>query len=291
MIQSKATRLLAGTLAALMLALPGGISSTASSTDSGTGGGYETPSLADLLSTVSYEEYLAKNQNVPAGTGSAVLSGDTIASYNEAITNAPGVTAVEFNGEKALYLPSEGIVGWNITVPAAGKYVVKFTYAAVDNSDSKTTSIERTFYINETVPFYESRFLTMTKSWLDETESFQHWEGKPLYKYIKDGKNVYRFVDEDGNVYKQSIGKEGQYKDKMIFIKDGKVDAEKIKGAARYPVYSTDINGNEIKSDKELLTVGNATINGEDMGIGEKRDYLASDSTGYYIDPLQFVFK
>lgn len=292
MIQSKKTRLLAGALAALMLALPGGVSVSAGESGS-TDSGFKSPSLAELLGTISYEEYLAKNQNVAAGKVDKpiVIEGADLINYAKDYSNAVGISEVVLNdGTKAIYLPAEGVVGWNVNIPAVGKYSIKLNYAAVDSSESKTTSIERSLYINGNVPFYEARFLTMSKSWVDEQDSFQHWEGKILYKYIKDGKVVYPFTDDEGNVYELGIGEKGENKNKMVFDKVGKIDEAKIKGAEKYPVFSTDINGNEIKADKELLTVQTATINGEEMGIGEKRSYMACDSTGYYLEPLQFVF-
>ncbi|MBQ7355490.1 MAG: extracellular solute-binding protein [Clostridia bacterium] len=296
MIQTKATRFLAGALAALMLVVPGGLSASADSEESGSGttDSWETPSLADLLNTITYEEYLAKNQHTAAGKETITLSGAEILNYNTSLTNAKGVTAVKVNDKDALYLPSEGAVGWTLNNVPAGKYMLKVIYSAVDNEDSKTTSIERTLYINQSVPFYEARFLTLSKSWKDVEDSFQHWEGKPLYRYIKDGQIVYQFTDEDGNVYELGIGESGENKGKMIFNKIGTVDQSKIKGAERYPVYSTDINGNEIKSDKELITIGEVDypMNPEQkMGIGEIREYIATDSTGYYVDPMQFVLQ
>ncbi len=294
MIQTKMTRLLAGSLAALMLVVPGGLSASADTAKSSGGNAWEAPSLAELLNTVSYEEYLAKNQQVPAATESVVLGGTDLANYDASLTNAKNVTAVSVNGKDGVYLPTEGTVGWNIDVKTAGKYTIKLTYAAVDNDSSKTTSIERSLYINRDIPFYEARFLTLSKSWEDEDASFQHWEGKALYRYMKDGEIIYRFADEDGNTYEQGIGESGEYKNKMIFKKVGKIDQNKIKGAEKYPVYSTDINGNEIKSDKTLLVVGEVDYpldTSKKMGVGETREYIANDSTGYYVDALQFVFQ
>ena len=295
MIQTKMTRLLAGTLAALMLVVPGGLSVSAGSDESGSGNkdAWETPSLAELLNTITYEEYLAKTKHTANATKSVKLEGSDLIKYNEYLTNAEGVTAVKVGETDAIYLPAVGAVGWSIDVPAAGKYNIKLTYAAVDNSDSKTTSIERSLYINGEIPFYEARFLTISKSWEDKEESYQQWEGKTLYRYMKDGEIIYRFVDADGNTYEQGIGESGQYKNKMIFKKTGKIDSNKIKGAEKYPVFSTDINGNEIKSDKILITetqIDYPLNPSEKMGVGEKREYIASDSTGYYIDHLQFVF-
>ena len=296
MIQTKMTRLIAGSLAALMLVVPGGLSVSAGSdeSESGSTGAWETPSLAELLNTVSYEEYLSKTQHTATATDKVVLSGADLAQFNASLTNAKNVSAVNVNGVEGVYLPSEGAVGWDVEIKTAGKYTIKLTYAAVDNEDSKTTSIERSLYINGEIPFYEARFLTLSKSWADEKESFQQWDGKTLYRYTKNGQIVYRFTDEDGNVYDLDIGKDGEYKNKMIFKKVGTVDPEKIKGAERYPVFSTDINGNEIKSDKTLIVVGEVDYpmdTTQKMGVGETREYIATDSTGYYVDPLQFVFK
>ena len=295
MIQSKMTRLLAGSLAALMLVVPGGLTVSAGSDESGSGtkDAWETPSLAELLNTITYEEYQAKNQHTAKATESVKLSGAQLLQYNQSLTNAEGVTAVKIGDTDAIYLPAVGAVGWDINIPATGKYNITLTYAAVDNEDSKTTSIERSLYINGGIPFYEARFLTISKSWQDKEESYQQWEGKTLYRYLKDGEIIYRFVDEDGNTYEQGIGESGEYKNKMIFKKVGKIDKDKIKGAEKYPVFSTDINGNEIKSDKILITetqIDYPMNPSQKMGVGEKREYIAADSTGYYIDPLQFVF-
>jgi hypothetical protein len=288
----KLTKVLAFFLAVLVLIGPGAVVSSASESSSSGG---TMNSLTDLLSAIKYSEYLEKYAVVGNATDTVVIEGDALLQYATDITNAysevylekggkfvtdeagnkipkfvkdkasityDGQIAIvqEKDGKTGLYLPNNGIVGWSFNVPKEGMYNIVFNFYANDAStgeESKTTSIERSLYINGNVPFYEARFLTMSKSWVDEQDSFQHWEGKILYKYIKDGKNIYRFADEDGNVYKQSIGKEGEYKDKMIFVKDGKVDTKKIEGAEKYPVYSTDINGNEVElTEDEYLAIG-----------------------------------
>ena len=164
MIQTKATRFLAGALAALMLVVPGGLSASADSSESGSdsNSSWETPSLADLLNTIQYEEYLAKNQHTAAGKETIKLTGADIQNFTESLTNA-SASKITVNGTEALYLPSEGAVGWTLNNVTAGKYMLKITYSAVDNEDSKTTSIERTLYINQSVPFYEARFLTLIR--------------------------------------------------------------------------------------------------------------------------------
>ncbi len=287
MKQTKLTRLISAALATVMLVAPGGIHAAANESSSTGTSGSQSATLAELLSTVSYSEYLEKNAGTAAGTQSASISGDQITSYNKDKTDTEKVAVVEIDGKKGLYLPAEGIVGWDIEVPAAGMYQVNMTYSAVDGSSSKTTSIERTMYINGKIPFYEARFLTLTKTWIDEDKSFQtDSNGNVIYKYMKDGKRVYPYVDTEGNVLELVIEDS-----KMVFKKTGEtVDQSKIEGTVKYPVYQNDINGNEIKSDKAVRTVGAAEILGETMGIGEIRTYIASDSTGYFVDPLQFVF-
>ena len=123
------------------------------------------------------------------------------------------------DGKKGIYLPNELTVGWRFEVPADGMYNIVFHYYANDGTTgevSKTTSIERSLYINGRVPFYEARFLSLTKVWSDDPNSFAK---------DKDGNIIYE-TDKDGN-----------------FVLD--VHGNKV------PKFHTDIYGNEIKADKE----------------------------------------
>ena len=135
----------------------------------------------------------------------------------------PIVQTVE--GVTCLYLPNERTVGWKVNIPEDAMYNIVFHYYANDGTYdrdgvmgevSKTTSIERSLYINGKVPFYEARFLSMTKVWKDEESS---------YAKDKDG-NPIQLKDENGNLVFDAFGN---------------------------PVYQfhTDIYGNEIKADKE----------------------------------------
>lgn len=286
MKQTKLTRMLSAALATLMLVAPGGIHASASQ-DSSTGTGSQSATLAELLSTVSYSQYLERYAGTAAGTQSVSISGDQITSFNKDRTDTDQTAVVEVEGKKGLYLPAEGIVGWDIEVPATGMYQVNIEYSAVDSDNSKTTSIERTMYINGKIPFYEARFLTLTKSWINKDESYQKdSNGNTIYKYMKDGELVYPYVNTDGKVLELKIEDS-----KMVFKETGEsVDAAKIEGAAKYPVYQNDINGNEIKADKVIRTIASQDVLGETMGVGEIRTYIASDSTGYTLDALQFVF-
>jgi len=269
MKQSKLTKILAFVLAALILIGPGAVTSVASS---GATSGGTMNSLTDLLSAIKYTEYLEKYASVPNGTGKIVIEGDALLQYAEEITDAyseqyltkdgvyledasgnkipkfvkdkasiehAGQIAIiqEKNGKTGLYLPNTGIVGWSFSVPADGMYNIVFNYLPNDAStgeESKTTSIERSLYINGRVPYYEARFLSLTKVWVDDPST-----------YAKDESgNVIYTVDASGN---------------------------------KVPQFHTDINGNEIKSDK--------------VQAPEWRSYNCMDSTGYVTTPLLFYFK
>lgn len=234
---------------------------------------YQSASLSDLLRVSKYEEYLLEHSGVETGEESYVLSADDIIAYNADITNAEVKQWVdEETGIKGLYLPSSGIVGWNLPEMKAGMYALKLTYIPVAEKTSKTTSIERTFYINETVPYYEARYLTLSKVWVDDADSYQKdANGNTIYRYMSvDGELVYEYVDKDGNVLERTV------EDRMLtFKKTGETvsDTDKYQ---KYPVFANDIDGNESKPSKYMTN--------------ELRTYVATDSSGYHIEPLQFYF-
>ena len=265
----KLTKVLAFFLAVLVLIGPGAVVSSASESSSSGG---TMNSLTDLLSAIKYSEYLEKYAVVGNATDTVVIEGDALLQYATDITNAysevylekggkfvtdeagnkipkfvkdkasityDGQIAIvqEKDGKTALYLPNNGIVGWSFNVPKEGMYNIVFNFYANDAStgeESKTTSIERSLYINGRVPYYEARFLTLTKTWVDDPSSFSK--------------------DENGNV---------------IYTEDA--------SGNKVPKFHTDINGNEIKSDK--------------MQSPEWRTYNCMDSTGYVTTPLLFHFK
>ena len=62
----------------------------------------------------------------------------------------------EKEGVKCLYLPENGTVGWTVNVPETAKYNIILRYLPNDGTtgeSSKTTSIERSLYINGRVPY------------------------------------------------------------------------------------------------------------------------------------------
>ncbi len=263
----KLTKVLSFILAALILIGPGAVTSSASEGSSSSGGTMN--SLTDLLSAIKYTEYLEKYAGVAMGKETVTIEGDALLKYAEDISTAynqalqkdgkpltvdgkevprfvkdeasvtvPGQIPIiqTKDGRKCLYIPNDGIVGWSFTVPTEGMYNIVFNYLANDGTTgeaSKTTSIERSLYINGRVPYYEARFLSMTKVWVDDESTYN--------------------TDKNGNV---------------TYTTDG--DGKKV------PQFHTDINGNEIKSDK--------------IQAPEWRSYNCMDSTGYVTTPLLFHF-
>ena len=110
------------------------------------------------------------------------------------------------DGRKCIYLPGEGTVGWRFDLAEKGKYNISMKYYANDGEtgeESKTTSIERSLYINNRLPFYEARFLTLTKVWVDDINSFNQKDGKVEMTTDASGNEVPKFkTDNYGNEVK-----------------------------------------------------------------------------------------
>ena len=277
MAHSRKTRIIAFLLAVLVLVAPG----TAAMADD-TNDGYQSASLSDLLQVSKYKDYLIEHSETEKGTKNYLLTGDDIINYNKDITKADpdSLKSLEFTDEsanktyKGLYLPSDGVVGWDIPFDMeAGMYAVKFKYVPISEEASKATSIERTFYINETVPYYEARYLTLSKVWEDDLKTYQSdSEGNVIYRYMDDrGKIVYEYVDVNGNILERTVDNNA-----LTFKKTGEKLPSDTKGLYAYPVFANDIDGNESKPGKIM--------------VNEICTYVATDSSGYHVEALQFYF-
>lgn len=292
------TRLLAAVLAILMLIVPAGFSVNASSDDFGAGLTNQT--LAELLNTSDYSEYFDKYGAGVRGDQTYTLTSEKILEWDDKLT---GLTATNYDTEDeynaameafkaslvsktftdangttltGLYLPNDGTVGWTLPFEMTeGLYAIKITYYAIyEQGTSKTTPIERSLLINGKVPFQEARFLELSKTWTDDSTTYQKdAEGNVIYKYMdKEGKNVYEYVNSNREVLEFSI-KTGV----LEFNKTGKTltDAD-VKDLVMYPVFTNDIGQNETKPSK--------------LQSPEWDTYVAIDSTGYYDTAFEFYF-
>ena len=66
--------------------------------------------------------------------------------------------------DDALYLPETGKITWKVNIPEgdAGLYSIRIEYYAVSGS---TSAVERMLYLDGSIPFAESRALSLSKSW------------------------------------------------------------------------------------------------------------------------------
>ncbi len=112
-----------------------------------------------LLNALSYDEYAEKysdSDKYPVGNKEIVING---LDYDKTATNAE-VSTETYDGIEALYTPDLGSVVYRFSVPKTAKYGISIEYYPVKG---KETSIQRTFLINDKVPFSEAYYITFSK--------------------------------------------------------------------------------------------------------------------------------
>lgn len=130
---------------------------------------------ASDLSYISYDDYLSKYPDAERASKGFTFSA---LDYDEEETTDPSVRVETFAGEKGLITSGEGSVTWKFTVPESGLYTfsVRFypTSAAEVAGDAATdsdatsplnASIERVMYLNGKVPYLETRYVAIDKTW------------------------------------------------------------------------------------------------------------------------------
>ncbi len=176
-------KLLCGFLTVLMLVgtMTTGIFAAASTSTSSDKTEETTSSLEEikaLLDTIDYNDYYAMHSN--AGKAKDTFTVNLAEAYveskgtdNEAekgkvVVYTEEQTKNEFGKSvKSIYLPEKGTAIFEISVPSTGLYTVDIEYYSYK---AKATSIERMLYIDGKIPFSESRYLTMPKTWIDVLE-------------------------------------------------------------------------------------------------------------------------
>ena len=144
--------------------------------------------LRERLNAITYEEYFAKNANVPNATEKVDVD---ISAY---AAEGDGFELVERDGQAALFTPQNGSVTWTVNVPKTAKYAIKIEYYPDQN---RATSIERILQINDKVPFAEARFLTLPKNWVNDYEAFEISSD-----LVSEAKQVgYNVIEADGKSY------------------------------------------------------------------------------------------
>ncbi len=186
MIKHTLKRTLALLLAVLMITATGVVFVSADGDSSiKTDNSFEA--MREILDALTYGEYLKQNANVQAADKAIEIDAtkyitDRVDEEGEVLTDAE-VKVETYEGIKALYTPASGQVSWEVEVPETAKYSVVLHVYTVQN---KATSIERIFRINGSIPFAESRYLSITRNWVNN------------YKYDENG-NIKFDEDIDGN--------------------------------------------------------------------------------------------
>lgn len=144
--------------------------------------------IREELTAIPYNDYISShmslnagpNGEMPYGSGEIIM---TPSDYDAENSNAVGVSTSQELGKEAIYAPEEGTVSFKFNVQKEGFYNLAITYLQVVG---KTSAIERMIKIDGKVPFKEARYITMTKTYVDQYEDFDE-NGMPIFKKdIKD---------------------------------------------------------------------------------------------------------
>jgi len=132
-----------------------------STTDTGGSGFRSSVDVKRFLGTVSYKEYSEKYQDTPAASESIFINA---VDYDPELTTAKVEVKNDYEGMEgeSLLMPSEGKTTWKFTVPKTGRYAIRITYYPEPGT---FTTIERMIYIDDLLPFTESRYYYFPRSW------------------------------------------------------------------------------------------------------------------------------
>ena len=236
---------------------------------------YDTSDLKELLSSISYKEYMAEyfgdDELAELDKDTKVVI-DVWNDLNEAKTDAdyrkPTEADLDANpglGDKeSIITPGMGNISW--TVPEGTEkalYMITINYYAID--DNLSNAVERAFRINNAVPFSEARYLTIKKNWVNQYVDAVY-DGKKIadVKRDADGIEYLEYTEADGKLY----------------IKYPRVWTPAITDFCnKYSIrfFKIDIHDNELRPDAEQTP--------------SWEDYTLSDSTGYFNEAFQFVLQ
>ena len=170
--------------------------------------------ISELLNAISYKDYLAKYSSSPQSATATTVEIDPINDVDEDSTNVEKEVLDSYYGESnVLKVGDLGTITWKFNVPDTAFYYIQIEYCQIVG---KTTSIERTFFINDEVPFSEARSLVLDKIWrynytVDE-------DGNDGFAIDKNGNDIRPAVVEDPSwqVYTMRDSK-GFYNDPFTF--------------------------------------------------------------------------
>ena len=268
MLGTKFKRLIAGLLAFIMLF--GGNAVIASASDKASGGSVTDTSLADLkelLNAISYDEYEAKNKDVPKAKEALIINA---LDYAEVVVVNDDFTEAKLSdGATVLFTPQDGQVTWEVEIPETAKYSIKIEYYPFENN--RSTSIERILKIDDAVPFAEARFLTLPKNWINQYAAAVIEPEDESADSIAKAAEAAGFTDAGSEITTEGGKVSITFPQYMTEAMREFCDTYEVR------FFTQDINRNEIRP-----TAVNAP---------KKMDYYLRDSSGYYTDVFEFALE
>ncbi|MBO5649223.1 MAG: extracellular solute-binding protein [Clostridia bacterium] len=162
----KLTKPIALLLSGIMLVSTFPLTASAAQADSGNGD--DSSSVIDqsildvkeLMGALTYADYSKKYQGTAPGKIEYTILGTD---YDAEKTTAQ-VKVDTYEGVTALYTPDTGVVVYTVDIPEDGLYTIGLDYYPIIG---KSSDIERSLRIDGKLPFKESNYLSMTKTWKD----------------------------------------------------------------------------------------------------------------------------
>lgn len=220
--------------------------------------------MKSLVNAESYASYIAENgkllrpgmTRIPVDimtfTGNAQKASESAARTSYDKDKSKWENFGE-NWENTLYLPATGSVTWHFNIPdgADSLYYISIEYFSCVTDESSISTIERKFRIDDTVPFSEASYISLSKTWRYAAHSTETSEAPG----VADGYDVSYETREDG------------YFKIVTLVKDGK------RTVTTYRI-EQDINGNSMAPQSEQ--------------VADWQSYYVQDTTGYYHGYFQF---
>ncbi len=246
--------------------------------------------VREILDSESYEEYwdeyhtskevmvdgekvIEEVWTVAPGKGEIVV--DAIRDLDAENTDA-NYKIETYDGVEALYTPPQGTVSWRVSIPEEARYIVVIEcYPVRVTNDgtavSKDTAVERIFRINSTVPFLESRYITIPKTYANEYIAAELKVGEK-----QSASALLAEAKEAGFAATEVARPDGTY---IVYEKPSVWTQKTIDLADKLGLrfFSLDIDNNEIRPFIEQSPVWN--------------EYEIHDVNGYYAEPFEFVFE
>lgn len=129
------------------------------------------------LSFISYEEYKSKYPAEDEARPSDKFSFSAL-DFDAEKTDDPRARTETFAGKEGLVTSGEGSVTWNFTVPETGWYTLSVEFYPISAAEAAgedavetdpttplNASVERIMYLNDKVPYIETRYVAIDKTW------------------------------------------------------------------------------------------------------------------------------